>query len=118
MNRFMREQAHTMSVEELLGMVESDVTNPTVNRLIFLETRATENRNRGIFPCWPAQVRTNKDGKRSVILFVVQCLKGSYGIICIEEPEDALDVKIRFWNLPPSDEMLDSMPMTDSTEVQ
>ena len=36
----------------------------------------------------------------------------------VEEPEDALDVKIRFWNLPPSDEVLDSMPMTDSTELQ
>ena len=118
MNRFKREQAHTLNVDELLKMVEDDVTNPTVNRLIFIETRATDNRNRGIFPCWPAQVKTDKDGKRSVILFVTQCLKGSYGIICIEEPEDTVGVKIRFWNLPPSDEVLDAFPMTDSTEVQ
>lgn len=118
MERFMREQAHTLTMDDLLEMVEKEPGNVTMNRLIFIETRATDKMPRSLFPCWPAQVREDKDGNRSVILFVTQCLKGSYGIICIDEAEKDFGVKCRFWNLPPTEDLLNSMPMTDSAEVQ
>ena len=118
MEKFAREQAHTLSLNQLEEILK-DTGKPTINRLIFAETRSTEKKKRGIFPCWPGEVRAATDDKpRSVILFMAQFIAGNYNTICVEIPEPDIGVTIRFWNLPPMEEVMDAMPMADAKEVQ
>lgn len=117
MERFGREHAHTLSMDDLQTIVDTDSMNPCIERLIFVETRKTDKRERSIYPCYPAQIK-EKDGVRSVIFFVNQCMAGQYNTACVAMPENEIGVKARFWNLPPRDEMMESDPMISSTEVQ
>ena len=117
MERFGREQAHTLSMDDLQAIIDTDSMNPCIERLIYVETRKTERKERSIYPCYPAQIK-EKDGVRSVIFFVNQCMAGQYNTACVAMPENEIGVKARFWNLPPQDEIMEKDPMISSTEVQ
>ena len=117
MERFGREQAHTLSLDDLETMINTDSMNPCIERLIYVETRKTERKERSIYPGYPAQVK-EKDGKRMLIFFVNQCMAGQYNTACVSMPEDEIGVKARFWNLPPMEEIMEKDPMISSAEVQ
>lgn len=117
MERFAREQAHTLSLEEIQDTIDAEVSNPCIERLIYVETRATDKRERKIFPVYPFDLMEGADGK-VLVLFVVQYIMKQYTTACITIPVSDIGVKCRFWNLPPTEDILDKMPMADSSEVQ
>ena len=117
MERFGREQAHTLDMDDLQAIIDTDSMNPCIERLIYVETRKTERKERSIYPCYPAQIK-EKDGVRSVIFFVNQCMAGQYNTACVSMPENEFGVKARFWNLPPNEDVLEKEPMISSVEVQ
>lgn len=117
MERFGREQAHTLSLDDLQAIIDKDSLNPCIERLIYVETRKSERKERAIYPGYPAQI-LEKDGKRRLIFFVNQCLGGQYNTACVQLPEEEIGVKARFWNLPPLDEVLEKDPMISVPGVQ
>lgn len=117
MERFGREQAHTLGFDDLQKMIDSESMNPCIERLIYVETRKTERKERSIYPGYPAQIK-EKDGKRSLIFFVNQCMAGQYNTACVSVPEEDIGIKLRFWNLPPAEEVLEKDPLISSVEVQ
>ena len=117
MERFGREQAHVMSLDDLQKMIDSESMNPCIERLIYIETRKTDRKERAIYPGYPAQIK-EKDGKRSLIFFVNQCMAGQYNTACVSVPEEDIGVKLRFWNLPPAEEVLEKDPLMSTVEVQ
>lgn len=118
MKRFQREQAHTLSMDDLANVLEAQSKNPCMERLIFVETRKTPRKERSLFPCWTADIREDKDHKRTLVFFAVQLLGGQYNTVCMQIPEENLGKICRFWNLPPAEEAMDADPLPESTEVQ
>lgn len=117
MERFGQEQAHTLDFDDLQKMIDTESMNPCIERLIYVETRKTDRKERSIYPGYPAQIK-EKDGKRSLIFFVNQCMAGQYNTACVSVPEEDIGIKLRFWNLPPSEEVLNKKPLISSAEVQ
>ena len=122
MQRFAREQIRELTEKELREMAEAEIQkgeNPCLNRLIFVETRATEKTPRKIFPVYPSGVLSgeDKDGD-ALVVFIVQYMMGQYSTLCIKMPFKEIGVKCRFWTLPPVDAVMDAMPLKDVPEVQ
>lgn len=117
MERFEREQAHPMTMDELQALIDSNSMNPCLDRLVFIETRKTERRERAIYPGYPAQIK-EQNGKKSVIVFVNQCMAGHYNTACVAMAEEEIGKKCRFWSLPPTDEVMDKLPMLSDVEAQ
>lgn len=117
MERFEREQAHPLSLEDLKEMTKKEVSNPCLESLIYVETRATEKRPRKLFPAYPFDIVEGNE-EDELILYVVQFIMQHYNTACISIPISEIGVKCRFWNLPPTEKLLDLMPMADSREVQ
>lgn len=120
MERFEREQAHVISLEEIRKIAEEEIekgSNPCLRKMMFIETRATEKNLRKIFPAYPYTVMPGKDCD-VLVLFVVQYIMKSYNTACITIPVTDIGVTCRFWNLPPTDEVMDKMPLADVSGVQ
>ena len=104
MNRFEREQAHALELDDILTMLEAEAKNICLDRLVFLQAR---------------DMKTNESGdKRELYMFVVQNVAGKYNTAYLCVPEKAIGVTCRFWNLPPSQDVIDKNPLTDTAEVQ
>lgn len=120
MERFEREQAHVISLEEIRKIAEKEIVkgdNPCLNKLVYMETRATEKTPRKIFPAYPYTVMPGKDCD-VLVLFVGQYIMKSYNTACITIPVTDIGVTCRFWSLPPTDEVMDKIPLADVSGVQ
>ena len=120
MQKFEREQIRELTEEDLRYILRGELekgSNPCLNRLFFVETRATERMPRKIFPVYPADIIGGKDGD-VLIVYVVQFIAGQYSTACITMPVSDIGVKCRFWTLPPVDAVMDAMPLKDVAEVQ
>jgi len=121
MQKFEREQIRELTEKELREMAEAEIVkgeNPCLNRLIFVETRATEKTPRKIFPAYPASILSSEDKGDALVLFIVQYMMGQYSTLCIKMPFSEIGVKCRFWTLPPVDAVMDALPLKDVPEVQ
>lgn len=120
MQKFEREQIRELTADDLRDIVGFEIEkgqNPCLDRLFFVETRATKKVPRKIFPVYPAEVVGGKDGDMLVV-YVVQFMAGQYGTACTTIPVGDIGVKCRFWTLPPVDAVMDAMPLKDAAEVQ
>ena len=120
MQKFEREQTRELTADDLRDIVGVELKkggNPCLDRLFFVETRATKKVPRKIFPVYPAEVVSGKDGD-VLVAFVVQSVIGQYCTSCITIPFGDIGVKCRFWTLPPVDAVMDTMPLKDAAEVQ
>lgn len=120
MEQFEIEQAHTLSLEEIRAVAEEEITkgcNPCLKKLVFIETRAKGDQPRKIFPAYPYSVLPGKDGD-VLILFVVQYIMKSYNTACISISMNDIGVNCRFWNLPPTEKVMDAVPLADAAGVQ
>lgn len=120
MQKFAREQIHELTEKELREMAEAEIQkgeNPCLNRLVFVETRATEKTPRKIFPAYPASILSSEHGD-ALVVFIVQFMMGQYSTLCIKMPFSEIGVKCRFWSLPPTESVMDAMPLKDTAEVQ
>lgn len=119
MNRFEREQAHILELDDILTMLEAEAKNICLDRMVFLQARDMKNKESRIYPCYPVDMKTNESGdKRELYMFVVQNVAGRYNTAYLCVPEKDIGVTCRFWNLPPSQDVIDKNPLTDTSEVQ
>lgn len=120
MERFARMQVHELSLEDIQKIADEEITkgsNPCLDKLVYIETRAKGEHPRKIFPAYPFSVMDGKDGK-VVVVFMVQYIMRTYTTACITFAAGDIGVTCRFWNLPPTDEVMDAVPMVDASGVQ
>jgi hypothetical protein len=118
MERFEREQTRVLELDDLEKMLEDRGMNPCVDQLIFVETRRSQKKERAIYPAYPAQIKVRENGKRALIFFVNQCIAAQYNTACVVLEEDEIGVKARFWTLPPTEALLEKMPLMSIAEAQ
>lgn len=97
-----------LSMDTIKEILESKSMNPTIARLIFMETRKGPNVERKVFPCYPVKL---SEDEKVLTVSVAQCTTNQYLFGVARLPVEDLGVVFRFWDMPPSDELLDIDPL-------
>lgn len=118
------ENAKLVHAEELKAFIDEEVSNPTVERLMFVEAQAAGGEGKTkIFPCyieaWATDSRTNKDAVQKLMFqcSIVQSMGGEFGMLRVYIHEDELGVTKRIWDKPPTKGLRDETPWI-ATEVK
>ena len=113
------EEAKVVTAEELLEIIGEEYTNPTIERLMFLETKAKEERPGKVFPCYVEGYFL--EGGNEEIGFVcclVQKNGDGFGMIEVRIRAAELGVNKRFWDKPPKKAVRDETSWLDTEVVQ
>lgn len=98
-----------LDVEAVKKLLADEGTNPTIQKLIFVETRKGPKVGRKLFPCYPMSLNEESG---SLYVTVVQCgLAERYMTAVVRLPIEDMNVVYRLWALPPDEEMLDADPL-------
>ena len=113
---FMENAGLVEDLEELKEFVKEQFNNPTVDRLMFIETKPKEDREGQLFPCYikavevtPGKNEAEAD-KTKFICVIVQSTEGEYGLVEVRIPEEDVNTKSRFWDKPPKKAVRDETP--------
>ena len=112
--------ASVIGPEKIREIVKEELKkgdNPCLTKLLFMETRAKGEHPRKIFPAYPFDIVSGKDGD-VLVVFLVQYLMKTYNTACITFPMKDIGVTCRFWDVPPTDAAMDAFPLKDTAEVQ
>ena len=105
MRKYAKEETKQLTAEEVKAIAEADVNNPTITKLIFVETAPTEKMGIGIFPCYPAFW----DEKHAVLsFFALQCSGGRYFTAEVHIKEEDIGKRMWFWTMPPEDALAEA----------
>ena len=105
-----------LDIEQIKSMILGKDNNPTVARLIFIETRPTPKNKRKVFPCYPVFVDNAETGKLTIS--IAQCSMNRYFFGYAKIPVEDIGVKCRFWSLPPTDALMDLNPLEPAVEEE
>ena len=83
--------------------------NPSTERLMFIEAKSTKG-TMSIYPCFIAGYAYDREPKAPEAeapkmmfdVYIVQCIKGKFGLLEVVIKEDELGNGKRFWDAPPS----------------
>lgn len=119
------ESAKLIGPEELKEMLEEESTNPAVERLIFVETKAKEGRPGKVFPvfveAWTYEDENEKVKShpklafKGVLTFVSD---GEFRLVQVMIHDWELNLTKRIWNKPPTKGLRDDQPWIEDAEVQ
>ena len=104
-------EARIMTLQEVRDVLNFPSLNPTVNEMIFVETRKTANNDRKVFPCYPIKYDSVQCTLR---IAAVQCKSNHYFFVHVDMPQEDIGVKCRFWSAPPTEEALDNDPLPEA----
>lgn len=112
--------AKVLSIDEIMEQLDTESKNPTVERLIFMESRKDGVSN--LFPCWIEACGIIPDTKEltGLILCIGQYHDGSFELLRIRMKNIIRDynVKFRFWDQPPTEGLREDHPFVDSEVAQ
>lgn len=108
------ENAKLMEVEEIKELMDEECSSPTVDRLMFIETRAKGDIPSKVFPCYfEAYGCDNSDTDAKVTVFqvcIAQSTGGQFGMVRVVVPISDFGVTKRIWDKPPKKALRDSIP--------
>ena len=110
------ENAKVIGTEELKELIEEELTNPTIERLMFLEVKGKENK---LFPCYVEawtydDIRPQDDHKNVIFrVAITQSSGGEFGMVRVNMREQELGVLKRFWDKPPKKSLRDETPWVE-----
>ena len=107
-------EAHIMTLQEVKDVLNYPNLNPTVNNMIFIETRKTAKSERKLFPCYP--IRYDEE-QNKLIIAVAQCSGDRYFFGYVDMLREYIGVKCRFWSGVPSVEVMDADPLPEADEA-
>lgn len=118
--------AKVLSVEEIKELMDEEYTNPTVDRLMFVETRGKDGQEGKLFPIYfeawgyldwdTANVKANPD-----MLFkacIVQSTGGEFGMVRVSIKMNDIGVTKRIWDKPPTSGLRRETLWPDEIQVQ
>lgn len=110
-------------IDELKDIVKETYNNPTIDRLMFLETKPKADREGQLFPCYIKTFEEVK-GKTDVeadhtnfICRIIQSKKGEFSLFEVRIPDTDLNVKLRLWDKPPKKAVRDETPWVEAGVV-
>ena len=113
MRKYAKEETRQLTAEEVKAIAEADANNPTITKLIFVETAPTEKRGIGLFPCYPAFW----DEKHAVLsFFALQCSGGRYFTAEVHIKEEDIGKRMWFWTMPPEDALAEAVVLLAKME--
>lgn len=110
-------------LDELKGIVNETYNNPTIDRLMFLETKSKPDREGQLFPCYikafeEVKGKTNVEADRTnFICVLIQSTGGEYGLVEVRIPDTDVNIKLRFWDKPPKKAVRDETPWVEAGVV-
>lgn len=100
--------------EEIKEIVKEEFSNPTIDRLMFLETLGREGKEGQLFPCYIESYSEEKgeDGetKLSLQCVIIQSTGQEFGMVRVRIPQDDINIRKRFWDRPPKKAVRDETP--------
>lgn len=110
------EGARIIEPWEIKEICNEEYTNPTVERLMFIETKANEKMEGKVFPCY---VESWAEAKGELLFkcMITQSMNGEFsGVLVIIRASD-LGVTKRIWDKPPTKAIRNETAWMD-TEVK
>ena len=86
--------------DEIKQIVSEEYANPTVDRMMFLETLPKEGQESKLFPCYIESWSEDKDGKLSVQVCIIQSKGTEFAMVRVNIPQEEINIKKRFWDKP------------------
>ena len=102
------ENAVIITPEELKEIIEEEMTNPTLERLMFLETKAKNDIPGKVFPCWveawgeDEDAAVKNDPHLKFWICIAQYTGGEFKLARVIIPASDLGTKVRIWDRPPT----------------
>ncbi|MBQ2533315.1 MAG: hypothetical protein II545_06725 [Lachnospiraceae bacterium] len=114
--------ARILSIGELIGIMEQDYYNPTVRRLMFLETAGKGGTEGKLFPCyleaWKGDESLNTNPDITFQACLVQSIDGLFSMLRVHIHSSEIGVTKRFWNLPPGEAIRKNNPFLETLRPQ
>lgn len=109
------EGAKVLSANEVKEfLLEEDCKNPTVEGLMFIETRAHGDIPGKVFPCYVYAFTEDPDGKLLFRANIIQYRNGEgFGMLEVYLHEDELGVSKRIWDKPPTKGLRNETPFLE-----
>ena len=102
------ENAKVIDAEELKESLLEESTNPTLERLMFLEVRPKDDKPGKIFPCFVEAWGEEENSEMKIDLglrfqvCILQSSGGQFGLVRVIIPATDLGVRKRIWDKPPT----------------
>ena len=111
------ESAKVIDEEEIREMIEENYSNPTVERLMFIEAKERDDRKPSkIFPCYLENWgQMNPEDPKSAFygMTIVQSMEGEFGMVRVRILASDLGVNKRIWDKPPTKSLRDETPWVE-----
>ena len=116
------ENAHLIDAEELKEIIDDEYTNPTLERLMFIETNGNEIVKGKVFPCFVEAYGTkdgpNGDPMLSFQMCIMQSAGGEFSLVRVVVTAMELGVSKRIWDKPPTKGLSQETPWIPKTEAE
>ena len=109
------EGARIIEANELKEMLDEEYSNPTIERLMFIEAKAMGGSTK-VFPCyvaaWAEEEVKGPVAKVPIIFlaYITQSINGEFGLVQVQIHENELNVTKRIWDKPPTKGLREETP--------
>lgn len=121
------ENAKVLSAEELKELIDEEYTNPTVERMMFIETKDKGEIPGKVFPCYleawgeDEKAKVGIDPGLRFQICIMQSMGGEFGLLRVVIYAKELGTNKRIWDKPPTKHRRDDTPwvtVSTAAEVQ
>lgn len=98
-------------IQELKEIIEETFSNPTIERMMFIETKGKNGEEGKLFPCYLEEYVGTEEGEiLSFQCSILQYSMGLFGLVRVNLPVGDLNVAKRLWDKPPKKSVRDETP--------
>ena len=108
--------AKVIEAEELKEIVDESTSNPTIDRLMFIEAKSSKTGESKIFPCFVEAYGMEENAEMKVDpglrfqIAIVQSMNGEFSMVRVIVLANELGVTKRIWDKPPAKWLRDETP--------
>lgn len=110
------ENAKVIEAQELKEIIDEEYSNPTIERLMFIETKEKEGFPGKVFPCWleawgeEENAAVKADPGLRFQLCIMQCMNGEFTAVRVVVMANELGANKRIWDKVPSKHLRNDTP--------
>lgn len=108
--------AKVIEAEELKEIIDESTSNPTIDRLMFIEAKSSKTGESKIFPCFVEAYGMEENAEMKVDpglrfqIAIVQSMNGEFSMVRVIVLANELGVTKRIWDKPPAKWLRDETP--------
>lgn len=97
--------------QELKDIIEETFSNPTIERMMFIETKGKNGEEGKLFPCYLEEYGATEEGEiLSFQCSILQSSEGLFGLVRVNLMVSDFNVTKRLWDKPPKKSVRDETP--------